>query len=106
MRNKKVVVKNKDELDYEAEQLRKNMESIESNQSETKVGKMLSDLTTRRVIILVLSMLFSVPFLTLTTYKTENTSFQYGLKLIILYDSDTPAFNAMFDSFVSEHEDI
>lgn len=31
---------------------------------ESKVGKMLSDLTTRRVIILVLAMLISVPLFT------------------------------------------
>ena len=35
---------------------------------ESKVGKKLSDLITRRVIVLVLSMLLSVPIFSDTTY--------------------------------------
>ena len=35
---------------------------------ESRVGKKLSDLTTRRVIILVLTMLFSVPLFSTNTY--------------------------------------
>lgn len=36
---------------------------------ESKVGKKLSDLTTRRVIMLVLAMMFAVPIFTVSTYK-------------------------------------
>ena len=46
---------------------------------ESKVGKWLSDLTTRRVIILVLAMMFSVPLFTLGTYITEHKSYEFGL---------------------------
>jgi predicted RNase H-like nuclease len=46
---------------------------------ESKVGKRLSDLTTRRVIILVLAMMFSVPFFSLTTYIEEHKSYKFGL---------------------------
>ncbi len=42
---------------------------------ESKVGKKLSDLTTRRVIILVLAMMFSQPLFTLTTYIEEHSSY-------------------------------
>ena len=35
---------------------------------ESKVGRKLSDLTTKRVIVLVLAMMFATPLLTLTTY--------------------------------------
>ena len=49
---------------------------------ESRVGKRLSDLTTRRVIILVLLMLVSVPIFTITTYKPENTYYIYGNELI------------------------
>ena len=42
---------------------------------ESKVGKKLSDLTTRRVIILVLAMLISVPIFSDSTYKDDNTSY-------------------------------
>ena len=36
---------------------------------ESKVGRKLSDLTTKRVIVLVLAMMFATPLLTLTTYR-------------------------------------
>lgn len=36
---------------------------------ESKVGRKLSDLTTKRVIVLVLTMMFATPLLTLTTYR-------------------------------------
>jgi len=65
---------------------------------ESKVGKKLSDLTTRRVIILVLAMMFSVPFFTLTTYVEEPTSYEFGLELIRAFSDDTTTevFNTTF----------
>jgi len=82
------------------------MEAAEKEPQESKVGKKLSDLTTRRVIILVLSMMFSVPFLTLTTYKEENNSFVFGLELIDLYSVNTTGFTTMFNAYVEEHKGI
>ena len=49
---------------------------------ESKVGKMLSEYTTRKVIILVLAMLFSTPTMAVDTYLTEPDSYEYGLSLI------------------------
>jgi hypothetical protein len=43
--------------------------------TESRVGKKLSDLTTRRVIILVLSMLISVPIFDSGTYVDDDTSY-------------------------------
>lgn len=78
---------------------------VKSNepQEELKVGKKLSDLTTRRVIVLVLSMMFSVPVLTLTTYKDENNSFKFGLEMINNYTPYTYAFNASVQNYLDEH---
>lgn len=73
---------------------------------ESKVGKKLSELTTRRVIILVLSMMFSVPFLTLTTYKDENNSFKFGLELINIYPENSAPMARAMASYVSEHKGI
>jgi hypothetical protein len=67
---------------------------------ESKVGKMLSDLTTRRVIILVLAMLISVPLFTDTTYQDENTSFETGINLLKRYKPHTPQFDFLFQSIV------
>jgi hypothetical protein len=41
---------------------------------ESRVGKKLSDLTTRRVIILVLSMLIAQPFFLNSTFQDEPDS--------------------------------
>lgn len=49
---------------------------------ESKVGKKLSDFTTRKVVILVLVMLFTSPFFTVTTYLEEPNSYNYGLELL------------------------
>lgn len=49
---------------------------------ESKVGKKLSDLTTKRVIMLVLAMMFSVPLFTSSSYTDDNNSYTYGLELI------------------------
>jgi hypothetical protein len=49
---------------------------------ESKVGKKLSDITTRKVIILVLAMLFSSVAFKSNTYVEEPDSFDYGLSLI------------------------
>ena len=57
---------------------------------ESKVGKKLSDLTTRRVIILVLAMLFSVPLFSTNTYMEDPTSYDYGLSMLAAYKNATP----------------
>lgn len=53
---------------------------------ESLVGKQLSDLTTRKVIILVLAMMFSDPLLTYSTYYEASTSYQFGLDLLREYE--------------------
>jgi hypothetical protein len=49
--------------------------------NESKVGKKLSDQTTRKVVILVLVMLFSQPAFAVSSYIEEPDSYSYGLKL-------------------------
>lgn len=53
-----------------------------NDQMESKVGKKLSEITTKRVIVLVLIMLFSQPIFSVSTYMTEPNSYDYGLNLI------------------------
>lgn len=81
------------------------MEDI-SIPEESKVGKKLSDLTTRRVIMLVLAMMFSVPLFTISTYKDENNSYNFGLELVKFFENNTEAFNSAFDIYVDEHKDL
>lgn len=47
---------------------------------ETKVGRTLSDLTTRRVIMLVMSILISVPVFSVDTFVDTITSFDSGME--------------------------
>ena len=59
-----------------------NIEDILKDQKESVVGKKLLEKTTRRVIILVLAMLFSVPVFSVKTYLEDPHSFTYGVSLI------------------------
>lgn len=46
---------------------------------ETNIGKELTELTNKRVITIVMLILFSVPILNLSTYRDPNVSFTTGL---------------------------
>lgn len=46
------------------------------------MGKELSNMTTRKVIILVLAMMFADPLLSYSTFWDENTSPHFGLDLL------------------------
>ena len=52
---------------------------------ESKIGKMVSEFTTRKVVIMVLAMLFSTPAMTVDTYIADPDSYEYGLKLIKMF---------------------
>ena len=82
--NKKNELKRKKEA-----MLRQHGLKVENSSENSKVGKKLSDLTTRRVIILVLLMLCSVPIFSVQTYKAENTYFEYGPELLWTLRADT-----------------
>ena len=69
---------------------------------ESKVGKKLGDLTTRRVIILVLAMLFSVPLFSPTTYIDEQESHTLGMQLMLSYPKESSAFTVSYNSFIEE----
>lgn len=70
------------------------------DQMESKVGKKLSEITTRRVIILVLAMLFSQPIFSVSTYMQQPNSFDYGLNLIQQLGPETKGGKAAFQSMI------
>jgi len=47
--------------------------------TETKVGKLLSDLTTRRAIMVMFSIMLSIPLLSYDTYFSDMTAYDTGL---------------------------
>jgi len=65
--------------------------------NESKVGKKLSDQTTKKVVILVLVMLFSQPLFAVSTYITEPDSYRYGLSLCKELGPLTPAGKQVFE---------
>ncbi len=67
---------------------------------ESKVGKQLSDLTARRVIILVLAMLISGPIFSDTTYQDDNNSFKIGISMIKNYEPHSYQFNRLLKSII------
>jgi class 3 adenylate cyclase len=74
---------------------------------ESKVGKKLLDLTTRRVIILVLAMMMGIILFDSSFYLSPLTSMNFGIKIFNDFDSiDVPEFNLTFDIYVNEHINI
>lgn len=73
---------------------------------ESHVGQKLSDLTTRRVITIVLIMMFSVPILSLNTYIEDPNSFKWGLQLISQYENAKfqEGWNETWNTFISESQ--
>lgn len=75
-------------------------------ENESKVGKHLSEKLTKRVIILVLAMLFSVPLFTVTTYFVPPNSLDYGLDLISTLGPTTKAGKLAFEDTILVQQDI
>jgi hypothetical protein len=75
---------------------------------ESKVGKQLSEVTTRKVIIMVLVVMLSVPLFSVSTYITETKSFQLGLDFIATFDDDYngTAFSNAFNSYRDFHSTL
>lgn len=74
---------------------------------ESKVGKKLTDLTTKRVIILVLSMIIGVILFNSSFYYKPMTSMDFGLKIFNYYNSPTdPGLLFSFELYLDEHKNI
>jgi Na+/pantothenate symporter len=56
-----------------------------NDDNESKVGKKLSDFTTRKVVILVLVMLFTSPIFSVSTYLEEPNTYNYGLEMMKIH---------------------
>ena len=80
-------------------------EDIDVVPEESRVGKRLSDLTQRRVIILVLAMLFSIPATQVQTYIIQTDSYSFGLEVLAAYPTESPAFLESFEAFRDSQED-
>ena len=72
--------------------------------AESKVGQKLSDLTTQRVIIIVLCIMISIPLFDTGTYSESQTSYDVGLSLIYRnYPSNVALTQASMQLYLSFH---
>ena len=60
----------------------------------------MTDLTTRRVIILVLAMLITQPFFMNNIYQDDDSSFNTGLYMLQSFEIGTFEFNQMFITMI------
>jgi len=71
---------------------------------ESKVGKLLSERTNKKVIILVLVMMISIILFNASFYLSKKTGMEMGLKIFTNYDSMNNAnLNLSFSIYVSEN---
>ena len=75
---------------------------------ESKIGKSLSDITTKTVIVMVLCVMLSVPLFTYSTYCDDSLSYQVGIDYITLFDSNPTGsgFNTAYKSYLNRHLSI
>ena len=72
--------------------------------NKSLIGQRLSDITMKRLIVLVLIILFSVPLLTRTTYNPPETSYEFGLYFINELDPNSTAFDFSCKTYISQFE--
>lgn len=71
------------------------------DQKESVVGRKLTEFTTKKVILLVLTMLFVSPIFSVDQYIESPIYFQYGLRTVAkLGGSSTEAGKINFDNMV------
>jgi len=106
---------NKEEEDDDDEMLAQMMEEALNQKEEStvdvavpeesKLGKTVTEATTKKVIIIVLSIILTVPVFSFDTYLTEVTSRRMGLDLITLYDDirTSETYKKLYDDYVNYH---
>ena len=72
----------------------------ETNSSESKVGKILSESTQKAVIVLVLAMLLSAAILDLPLFAQAPVGFSFGLKVLTYSYEYSEAFQVTLDSYL------
>lgn len=79
-------------------------ENINSQNSEMRVARKLSDLILRRVILLILSMIVGIIFFDPTFYLKADSSMEFGMKIFNEFpDYNDPDVNLTFNIYAQEH---
>ena len=69
------------------------------------MGKILSESTQKAVITLVLAMLLSAAVLDIDLYTTTPPAFHIGLEALVKSYSDTTAFDASLEAYITSHDE-
>ncbi|CAD8115536.1 unnamed protein product [Paramecium primaurelia] len=83
-----------------------NAHQDEGDIKETNIGKELNELTNKRVITIVMLILFSVPILNLNTYLDQTVSFTTGLQAIQYWAKDSEIYDYLIKDFIQYHESL
>ena len=70
---------------------------------ESKIGKKLSDLTTQRVIVIILTLIIGIILFNSTFYYDVYTSMHYGITVFKEFSYNDPDLNLTFSIYVLEH---
>lgn len=76
---------------------------VENLDVESKVGKKLSEVTMKRVILIVLIMLFLLPFFDIDFYYSAQTSWVYGVSELDNF-LNLPSFDQVLHEYISYHK--
>src|SRR3569833_2412514 len=79
-----------------------NLKEASKMAQESKVGQKLSDMTTMKMIIIILAMLFSVPPFDASTYISAPNTYGYDLTLLKNFTVNSTGFNYTFNYIVQE----
>ena len=96
-KNAQIAMKSEDDEDPVVEV------KIENINQESKVGKKLSEVTMKRVILIVLAMLLFLPFFDTDFYLTNQTSWAYGVENMSSY-LNLGGFEVAKNKYISFHK--
>jgi len=73
--------------------------------NESIVGRKLSELTSRRLIILVFVVVMGIFFLDVSFYFEKENTMDYGIRIFKYYNKSDPYLEYVFELYVKEHLD-
>lgn len=71
--------------------------------SESIVGRKLSELTSRKLVILVFVVIMGLIFLDITFYFEKQNTMDYGITIFKYFNKSNPELKMTFDIYISEH---
>jgi len=70
---------------------------------ESRLSKTLSENNQRNVILLVLVILFSIPFFSVSNYVSQPNVHQYSINLLSSFDTNSQEFNETLDGVIAHY---